>query len=186
MLSKNETVKVVSSAFLKAFPNTKDWEPFIEEKISNGEANELYERLQDIYSSFVPFKNDAERAEAWKVMLPVAKAIDALWDISRDELLACDGITCVETDNTRIPMKTLRFWYENQPFCVDILLDTDEDLYEAWLYADGYGIKEYMFGSPVRSHRFGQPETETLESFTRTVMGNLYDYLPDYIEEHVC
>ena len=179
MLSKMEIAAVVAKALNK---DTSD----VLTEIYNGNALALYDHLQDIYSSFAPFKNDAEREKAWKVMRPVAKAIDALWDITKDEILASDGITCVETDNTRIPMKTLRFWYENQPFCVDILLDTDEEVYEAWLYADGYGIKEFMFGSPVNSQRFGQPETTTLDSFTRTVMGNLYDYLPDYIEEHVC
>ena len=185
MLSKNETAKVVTTAFRKAYFNVTDWESFVENAMSNGNAIGLYEQLQGIYSSFGSFESDEERTKAWDIMKPVSEAMHALWDYCKDEILANDGIAWVETDSTRVLMKTLRFWYENQPFCVDIFLDTDEEQYEAWLYADGYGIKESMFGCSVHSHRFGQPTTETLESFTRMVMGNLYDYLPDYIEQHM-
>lgn len=153
--------------------------------IESGKAMKLYNQLQDIYSTASQKAPFGQPEKAWNVMKPVAEAMDDLWCLVEDDILAQDGISMVETDSTHVVLKTLKFWYEGYCFCVDIEMDTKENEYGAWLYGEGYGTKEFMFGSLVNSQRFGEPITETLESFTNTVLGVVADYLPDYIEEHM-
>ena len=72
-------------------------------------------------------------------------------------------------------------------FYVDIVLDHKEQCYDAWITADGYGVKDYMFGGPVHNQRFGEPITETAQSFIETAMDD-YNFKGSadlYIEQYM-
>lgn len=182
MKSKMEIAASVAQALYPESNSLDKITKYFMDEISSGNAQNIYEKLQNRFGSAQAMYS---KEKAWKYMQPVAKAMDDLWEIVSSDILASDGITDVRTDTAYITLKTIRFWYENNPFCVDIILDTEEEKYESWLYADGFAIKEYMFGSMVNSYRFGQPTTETLESFTNMVLANVAEYLPDYMEKHM-
>lgn len=56
-------------------------------------------------------------------------------------------------------------------FCVDLVNDLSEKMFHAYLYHEGYGIKELMFGVPYVQPSTG--ERETLISFAEMVEANL-------------
>lgn len=84
---------------------------------------------------------------------------------------------------------TMQRKYRKHTFYVDIILDNEEECYYAWIWSDRYGIKDMMFGGPVHNHRFGQPVTETAQSFIETAMddynfkGSADLYIEDHMEE---
>ena len=176
MENKMEVAKKVADAF------RIDSVSIILDDLDSGKAVKLYEELQTRYWS-VPDCLDTERR--WEILRPIAKAMDALWEYVQKDIMEANGITCIKTASRIIHMETFRFMFNYDQFFVDIELDTLDKKYEAWLYAENCGVKEYMFGSLVNSTRFGQPETETLESFRNLVIANLPEYLPDYIEQHM-
>lgn len=69
---------------------------------------------------------------------------------------------------------TLERTIKGHTFFVDIALDNRTQFYNAWLYEDGYGISESMFGLP--SEQSGLNNTETDQSF----MGMIWDAIPEY------
>jgi len=70
-------------------------------------------------------------------------------------------------------------------FYVDIIYDLKEHAYDAWLYADMYGIKEHMFGLPVHNYDCGKPYTETIESVIETVEACLPNHIEYYANKHM-
>lgn len=172
---KNNIVNYVADA-LCTDPSCKaETVSYVMTEIAAGHARKLYEQLQERYSE----------ADTWEEMMPISNAMNYLWKTVEAEIMAENGITEIETCSRYIHMKTLSFWYEGYTFYVDIVMDTDEDTYEAYLYTDGYSIKEMMFGCLINGTRFGQETTETLDSFTSTVIGNLPDYVPGYMEQYM-
>lgn len=73
----------------------------------------------------------------------------------------------------RIETKT----YEAMRFYVDIVTNHIAGTYEAYLYEKETGIKEFMFAVPIENNK----ATE----FREMVYGNLYQYIPSYIEEYI-
>ena len=61
----------------------------------------------------------------------------------------------------------------DSPYTVDIV--TLGDTYEAWLYHDGYGVKNLMFGVPIAQ--------QTYEQFVYLVELNMEEYIGIYAEE---
>lgn len=55
-----------------------------------------------------------------------------------------------------------------------IMVTENQELYEAWLYCDGYGIMTYMFGGPKWQ--------DTYAEFIDMVEANLEDYIPELAE----
>lgn len=147
----------------------------VEAEIAAGHAKCIYERLQKKFSE----------ADTWEEMEKATNAMEGLWKTVESEIMAEYRIGEIETSNRFISMKTISLRYENVTFYVDIVMDTDEELYEAYLYADGYSIKESMFGCPIRGRMFGQEKFETLDSFTNMVVVNLPDHIPSYIEQYM-
>lgn len=78
------------------------------------------------------------------------------------------------------------FWRESEDkmiryevaggFLIDIIETKDQ--FEAWISLKGYGKKEHMFG--------GRKESETLESFSEIVYGNIPRYASIFVEELLC
>lgn len=67
-------------------------------------------------------------------------------------------------------------------FRVDIVLNTEESTYYAWLYHKDYGIKEMMFGWPmVQSDGSFQP----LSVMENLVEGNIDSYIKSYAEDYM-
>lgn len=54
-------------------------------------------------------------------------------------------------------------------------IQTKDDTYYAYLWHERYGIKELMFGCPVKQQSY--------EDFLDTVEANFDEYKDDYIEE---
>ena len=67
-------------------------------------------------------------------------------------------------------------------FRVDIVLDTDEMTYSAWLYHKDYGVKELMFGIPMYQSGGG---FQTLEEMEGLVEHNLKQYIHSYEEAYI-
>ena len=57
-------------------------------------------------------------------------------------------------------------------FFVDIVIDNPKKMYDAWIYHEDYGIKEYMFGSAFEQNRYGE--------FFELVCANVEDYKETY------
>lgn len=57
---------------------------------------------------------------------------------------------------------------------VKIMVTENQELYEAWLYCDGFGIMTYMFGGPKWQ--------DTYAEFIDMVEANLEDYIPELAE----
>lgn len=74
---------------------------------------------------------------------------------------------------TKTIIKT-KTYAANDGFYVDIV--DSGDLYEAWFYKDGIGVKEYMFGVSKKQTSY--------DDFVRTVKLNCEDYFENYTEEH--
>lgn len=70
-------------------------------------------------------------------------------------------------------------------FCVDIVDKPNEQMFEAYLYHERYGIKMHMFGLPYEQPTTG--EKETFESFVECVAANLetQGYIEFYREEYM-
>ncbi len=67
-------------------------------------------------------------------------------------------------------------------FRVDIVLDTEEMVYSAWLYHKGYGIKDLMFGIPmIQSDGRFQP----LSKMEYLVEGNIQQCIRFYKENYM-
>ena len=78
--------------------------------------------------------------------------------------------------NNNIITETFEVGTEN--FCVDIVTDNDEKMYNAWLYRKDVGVKAYMFGVSY--------DNETYESFIEMVEANLIveNYMELYDEDY--
>lgn len=79
-------------------------------------------------------------------------------------------------------------------FLVDIVKDSKEDTYTAWLYHENYGIKESMFGIIIHNQQFrvyGDPNSGTvhviitLDDFIGMVEYQVSPYICNYITEHM-
>lgn len=58
----------------------------------------------------------------------------------------------------------------------------EPDLFGAWLYLDRYGVKEYMFGCPLKQENY--PKEMTKEVFLEMVEGSLQEYKDFYVKEY--
>ena len=84
---------------------------------------------------------------------------------------------------------TMERKYRKHTFYVDIVLDHKEQTYNSWIYADDYGVKNYMFGVPVSytNAMTGQTRTETVDGFIAIAMDgyNFPNSANLYIEEYM-
>lgn len=67
-------------------------------------------------------------------------------------------------------------------FRVDIILNTEESTYYAWLYHKDYGIKEMMFGWPMVQ---SDGSFQSLSVMEELVKGNINSYINSYAEDHM-
>ena len=68
-------------------------------------------------------------------------------------------------------------------FMVDIVVK--EDMFEAWIYHENYGVKDMMWGSPKTYTRFGETHEETLKSFKALVEANIPEHAMFYAEQYM-
>lgn len=93
-------------------------------------------------------------------------------------------ITKITACTKIIHMRTLSCDYEGHSFRVDILMNNEkESTYEAWLYEDCGGLKELMFGVPVRQKSTN--EIVTFLDFIDMVAANLEDYILSYFDFYI-
>lgn len=64
--------------------------------------------------------------------------------------------------------------YTNGEFTIEV--DESGECYEAYIYRNGYGIKELMFGLPK--------EQQTKEEAIDIILANFEEYAADYDEEY--
>lgn len=79
-------------------------------------------------------------------------------------------------------------------FLVDIVKDSVEDTYTAWLYHENYGIKVLMFGIIIHNQEYrvyGDPNSGivpviiTLKDFIDMVEYQASSYISDYITDYM-
>lgn len=93
-------------------------------------------------------------------------------------------LTNIKPCTTIVHMQTLSCDYEGHSFRVDILMNNEkESTYEAWLYEDCSGLKELMFGVPVRQKI--TKELVTYLDFINMVTANLEDYVLSYFDFYI-
>ena len=76
---------------------------------------------------------------------------------------------------------TIRTIECSKGFYIDIVYDSKQELFYAWLFHEDYGVKESMFGCPVE-----QPNgITTIEYFTELAIANAPDYITSYEEDYM-
>ena len=65
-------------------------------------------------------------------------------------------------------------------------MEFKDDSYDAWLYREDYGVKDYMFGCPKEYYNTKQKRaiTYTPDDFYEMIEANIDDYIRDYREEY--
>lgn len=104
------------------------------------------------------------------------------FDVDIDSLKITDHsdsiVSHVTTSSRFITAKTLSFIYNDETLYVDITIDTEGNIYEAWMYHADYSVKMSMFAESMSSG-------ETISDFTDVVIGSLRDYAATYYDEYM-
>lgn len=72
--------------------------------------------------------------------------------------------------------------YDGERFIVELEYHCNKDEYEAWMYREGYGVKEHIYGWP----RVQQGMILTFDAFKKLVFDDLADggYFDYYTEQY--